>query len=92
MSKLKPNASMEKQQFLDFFAAALQDESLLEQLMAFVDVKDNEAIIRLARERGYSFSQESLRQGIKNIVNLVAPVDKSGKLKMFTHLTPDESV
>jgi hypothetical protein len=32
------------------------------------------AIVKLALQCGYSFSQESLREGIKNIVNLVAPV------------------
>lgn len=68
------NKLINEQQFLDFFAAALQDESLLEQVMAFVDAKDNAAIIELAGERGYKFSEESLREGIKNIVNLVAPI------------------
>ena len=74
MSEPKPNALMEKQQFLDFFTAVLQDESLLEQLMAFIDAKDDAAIIKLASECGYHFSQESLREGIKNIINLLAPV------------------
>jgi hypothetical protein len=59
VSEPKPNALMEKQQFLDFFTAVLQDESLLEKLMAFIDAKDNVAIIQLASECGYHFSEES---------------------------------
>ena len=42
--------------------------------MAFVDAKDDAAIIKLAGNCGYHFSQESLRLGIKNIVNLIAPI------------------
>ena len=63
-----------EQKFFNFFKAALQDEALLSQLMAAVDSKDDATIMAIARQHGYNFSQKSIRQGMKSIVNLVAPI------------------
>ena len=68
------DAAIVEQKFLNFFKAALQDEALLSELMAAVDSKDDAAIMAMARQHGYNFSQESIREGLKRIVNLVAPI------------------
>lgn len=51
------NAAQSELQVMEFFAAALQDKVLLDQLMEVMGAKDNAAIITMAAERGYNFSQ-----------------------------------
>ncbi len=62
-----------EQQVMDFFAVVLKDEALLERVMVAMDANDDAAIISMASEYGYSFNQESLRQGLKKVFNLIAP-------------------
>jgi hypothetical protein len=69
-----PNTAQSELQVMEFFAAALQDKALLYQLMAAMGVKDNAAIITMAAEHGYNFSQESLHQGLSRIRNMIAPI------------------
>ena len=66
--------AIDEQKFLNFFKAALQDEAKLSELMAAVDSKDDTAIMAMAKQHGYNFSQKSIRQGLKSIVNLIAPI------------------
>lgn len=67
------DALISEQQVMDFFTVVLKDEALLNRLMAALDAKDGAAIISMASEYGYSFSQESLCQGLKKVFNLIAP-------------------
>ncbi len=59
---------------MDFFIVVLKDQALREKFMAALDAKDSAAIMAMAGDRGYHFSQESLRQGLKSITNLMAPI------------------
>ncbi len=59
---------------MEFFKVILQDEVLLNQFLAAIDAKDNATIMNMAAERGYSFSKESLHQGLSNIRNMIAPI------------------
>jgi|GEM_PF-6299149 len=74
MSKSESNASVEEQKVQDFFIAVLKDEALRERFMATLDAKDSTAIMAMACDRGYHFSRESLRQELKSITNLIAPI------------------
>ena len=74
MSEFYLNASIEEQKVMDFFITVLQNEALRDQLMAALDAKDDAAILGMASNRGFQFSQESMRQGLKNITNLIAPI------------------
>ncbi|MBD2303067.1 Nif11-like leader peptide family natural product precursor [Nostoc sp. FACHB-190] len=67
------NAAQSELQVMEFFAAALQDKVLLNQLMEAMGVKDNAAIIAMAAEHGYNFSQESLHQGLTKVFHLTIP-------------------
>ncbi|MBD2458829.1 Nif11 family protein [Nostoc sp. FACHB-87] len=68
------NAAQSELQVMEFFAAALQDKVLLNQLMEAMGVKDNAAIIAMAAEYGYNFSQESLHQGLTKVFHLITPI------------------
>ncbi|BAY14215.1 Nif11 family protein [Calothrix sp. NIES-2098] len=68
------NAAQSELQVMNFFAEALQDKVLLDLLMEAMSAKDNTAIMTIAAERGYNFSQESLRQGLTKIFNLITPI------------------
>ena len=68
------NVAQSELQVMEFFAAALQDKVLLDRLKEAMGAKDNAAIITMAVERGYNFSQESLRQGLSRIRNMIAPI------------------
>lgn len=72
------DALLSEQQVMDFFAVALKDEALLNRLMAAMDAEDDAAILSMASEHGYRFNQYSLRQGLKKVVNLVAPIVVEG--------------
>jgi VCBS repeat-containing protein len=67
------DALISEQQVMDFFAVVLKDEALLERVMVAMDANDDAAIISMASEYSYSFNQESLRQGLKKVFNLIAP-------------------
>lgn len=58
-------------QVMEFFKVILQDEVLLNQFLA---AKDNTTIMNMAAERGYSFTKESLHQGLSKIRNMIAPI------------------
>lgn len=68
------NAAQSELQVMEFFAAALQEKVLLDRLMEAMGTKDNAAIITMAVERGYNFSQESLHQGLTKIFHLMTPI------------------
>lgn len=68
------NADHTEIQVMEFFAAALQDKALLDQLMEAMGAKDNAAIMTIAAEHGYNFSQESLHQGLTKIFHLIEPI------------------
>jgi len=55
------------QSFLDFFTAVLQDEILREQFTQAIGSKDTPTIINLAKAKGYDFTADELRQGLKHI-------------------------
>lgn len=74
MNEPATDTLLNEQQVMDFFAVVIKDEALLNRLVAILDAKDGAAIINMAGECGYSFDQESLRQGLKKIFNLIAPV------------------
>lgn len=74
MSEPIVNQRIEMLKVNKFFITALEDENLLNQLEAALSANDYTAIINLATEQGYNFSPESLRLGLNNIANLVAPV------------------
>jgi hypothetical protein len=68
------NAAQSELQVMEFFAAALQDKVLLDQLMEVMGAKDNAAIIAMAAEHGYNFSPESLQQGLTKVFHLITPI------------------
>ena len=65
-----------------FFAAALQDKVLLDKLMEAMGAKDNAAIITMAAELGYNFSQESLHQGLTKVFHLITPIMQEQNLSL----------
>jgi hypothetical protein len=56
---------------LDFFIAVLQDEKLKAQFIRALDRKDTAAMLDLAKEHGYDFTAQELRQGLKHIHNIL---------------------
>jgi hypothetical protein len=68
------NTTQSELQVMEFFADALQDKVLLDQLMEAMGAKDNAAIITMAAVRGYNFSQESLHQGLMKVFHLITPI------------------
>ncbi|MEJ6487784.1 Nif11-like leader peptide family natural product precursor [Nostoc punctiforme UO1] len=68
------DAAQSELQVMEFFAAALQDQLLLGRLMEAMRTKDKAAIITMAVEGGYNFSQESLHQGLTKIFHLMTPI------------------
>lgn len=68
------NTAQSQLQVMEFFAAVLQDKMLLNRLMQAMAAKDNAAIMAMAAERGYNFSQESLHQGLTKIFHLITPI------------------
>ncbi|MBW4564922.1 MAG: Nif11-like leader peptide family natural product precursor [Mojavia pulchra JT2-VF2] len=68
------NAAQSELQVMDFFAAALQDKVLLGRLMEAMGAKDKAAIMAMAAECGYNFSQESLHQGLTKVFHLITPI------------------
>ncbi len=68
------NELLEEQKVQDFFLTILQDETLLQQFMTAADANDEDTLIKLASDRGYDLNKTSLRQGLKNIMNLIAPI------------------
>lgn len=68
------NALSNEQQVMDFFIVVFKNEALVSRLEAALDTKDGAAIISMASECGYSLDQQSLDQGLKKILNLVAPI------------------
>ena len=56
---------------LDFFIAVLQDENLKAQFIEALDRKDTPAMLNIAKERGYDFTANELRQGLKHIHNIL---------------------
>lgn len=68
------NAAQSELQVMEFFAVALQDKMLLDRLMEAIRTKDKAAIITMAAERGYNFSQESLHEGLTRIFHLITPI------------------
>ncbi len=67
------NASIEEQQVIVFLIGVLKDEALRQKLIAALDAKDDAVIIQMASDRGFCFTQESLRPGIKNLISLFTP-------------------
>lgn len=55
------------QSVFDFFMAVLQDETLREQFAATLGSHDTPTIINLAKAKGYDFTADELRQGLKHI-------------------------
>ncbi|QIR41769.1 Nif11 family protein (plasmid) [Tolypothrix sp. PCC 7910] len=68
------NTAQSQLQVMEFFATVLQDKELLNRLMQAMAAKDNAAMITIAAERGYNFSQESLHQGLTKIFHLIEPI------------------
>ncbi|MBD2341816.1 Nif11 family protein [Calothrix sp. FACHB-156] len=68
------NTAQSQLQVMEFFAAVLQDKMLLNRLMQAMAAKDNAAMITIAAELGYNFSQESLHQGLTKIFHLIEPI------------------
>ncbi len=68
------NVLLSEQQVMDFFIVVLKDKALLSRLVAALDTKDGDAMISMASECGYSLDQQSLDQGLKKVLNLVAPL------------------
>lgn len=74
MSQPSVNQKIEELKVKEFFIAVLEDEVLLNRLETAMDALDDAAILDLATECGYNFTHVSLKQGLRNIVNLIAPV------------------
>ncbi len=76
------DAAKSKLQVMEFFAAALQDQLLLGQLMEAMRTKNKAVIVTMAAERGYNFSEESLHQGLTRIFHLLTPIMEEKNLVM----------
>ena len=56
---------------IDFFIAVLQDEDLKTRFIEALDRKDTPTMLNLAKKRGYDFTANELRQGLKHILNIL---------------------
>ena len=59
------------QPVLNFFIAVLQDDNLKAQFIKVLDKKDMPAMLGIAKEHGYDFTANELRQGLKHIHNIL---------------------
>ncbi len=57
------------QSVLNFFMAVLQDENLKEQFITALNSQETSTILDLAQAKGYDFTVNELRQGLKHIHN-----------------------
>lgn len=55
----------------DFFIAVLQDEDLRERFSEALGKEDTPTLLSLAKERGYDFTANELRQGLKHIHDIL---------------------
>ena len=55
----------------NFFIAVLQDDNLREQFTEALGKEDTPTLLNLAKERGYEFTANELRQGLKHIHNIL---------------------
>jgi len=66
------NNTPQNQQFLNFFTIVLKDKALLERLNTALEKKDDQLILNLAQMRGYDFTANELRQGLKHIYSIIS--------------------
>ena len=59
------------QSVIDFFMAVLQDNDLKEQFQSAIAREDTRTLLKLAKERGLDFTANELRQGLKQIQNIL---------------------
>jgi Nif11 domain len=59
------------QSVIDFFINILQNEKLKEQFQSAIASEDTPTLLKLARERGYDFSDRELQQGLKQIRDIL---------------------
>ena len=59
------------QPVLNFFIAVLQDDNLKAQFIKALDKKNTPAMLDIAKEHGYDFTANELRQGLKHIHNIL---------------------
>ena len=59
------------QSVLSFFIAILQDDNLRAQFTEALGKEDTPTLLKLAKERGYDFTANELRQGLKHIHNIL---------------------
>ncbi len=62
---------MEELEVKKFFAAALDNETLLEELEIALEAKDYQRIVQLGRMCGYQFTEESLLPALNRITQLL---------------------
>ena len=55
----------------DFFIAVLQDDDLKEQFTEALNKEDTPTLLEIAKEHGYDFTANELRQGLKHIHNIL---------------------
>lgn len=63
---------LEELEVKKFFAAALDNETLLEELEIALDAKDYERIVKLGQICGHQFTEESLLQALNQIAHLLS--------------------
>ncbi|NJO93293.1 MAG: Nif11 family protein [Hydrococcus sp. RM1_1_31] len=59
------------QSVLNFFMAVLQNENLRAQFTKAFDSQDTPTLLNLAKKQGYDFTANELRQGLKQIHNIL---------------------
>jgi hypothetical protein len=59
------------QSVVNFFMAVLQDENLRGQFTKALNSQNTPAILNLAKKQGYNFTANELRQGLKDIHNIL---------------------
>lgn len=55
----------------DFFISVLQDDNLRHQFTEALGRQDTPTLLKLAKESGYDFTANELRQGLKHIHNIL---------------------